>query len=96
MVLLVEHQSKFLMISIKIFHFTNLIGLTNFQIFPFKLFEGKKMSENEIEAIETDTEIDEEQSILDKKGLSKDKMESKRKLEEYLENKKLEDELNHY
>jgi len=49
------------------------------------------MSENEI-----DTESDEESSILDKKMLSKAKMEAKRKLEEYLENKKLEDELNYY
>jgi len=55
------------------------------------------MSENEIESDEIDTEEDEEESsIFDKKVLSKAKMESKRKLEEYLENKKLEDELNYY
>jgi len=54
------------------------------------------MSENEIESDEIDTENDEESSILDKKVLSKAKMEAKRKLEEYLENKKLEDDLNYY
>ena len=54
------------------------------------------MSENEIESDDVDTEIDEESSTLDKKCLSKEKMISKRKLEEYLENKKLEDELNYY
>jgi len=55
------------------------------------------MSENEIESDEMIDEIDtEESSILTKKGLSKEKMDSKRKLEEYLENKKLEDELNYY
>ena len=54
------------------------------------------MSEEDIESDETETENDEELSIVDKKSLSKDKMEAKRKLEEYLENKKLEDELNHF
>jgi len=54
------------------------------------------MSENEIESDEIDLEDDEDSSMLDKKGLSKDKMEFKRKLEEYLENKRLNDELNYY
>ena len=54
------------------------------------------MSENEIESDEVETEIDKESQNLDKKGLSKEKIESKRKLEEYLENKKIEDELNYY
>ena len=53
------------------------------------------MSENEIISDEIDIEIDEESPIVDKKGLSKEKMESKRKLEEYLENKKIEDEFNY-
>jgi len=54
------------------------------------------MSEKEIEPDEIDSENDEESSILDKKVLSKAKIEAKRKLEKYLENKKLEDELNYY
>jgi len=54
------------------------------------------MSENEIESDEVDLENDEDPSMLDKKGLSKDKIEFKRKLEEYLENKRLKDELNYY
>ena len=84
------------MMSIKIIRFTNLLLVTNFRNYPFNLFKGKKMSEKEIESDEIDSENDEESSILDKKVLSKAKMEAKRKLEEYLENKKLEDELNYY
>ena len=89
-------QSKSIMMSIKIIRFTNLLLVTNFRNYPFNLFKGKKMSEKEIESDEIDSENDEESSILDKKVLSKAKMEAKRKLEEYLENKKLEDELNYY
>jgi len=54
------------------------------------------MLENEIEPDEIDSESNEESSTEGKIRLSKDKMESKRKLEEYLENKKIEDELNYY
>lgn len=45
---------------------------------------------------ELDSELEEESSLLNKKGLSKEKMEAKRRLEEYFENKRLEDELNNY
>ena len=58
------------------------------------------MSDNEIGSDEViddiDSENNDESSFTDNKVLSKDKMESKRKLEEYLENKRLEDELNNY
>ena len=54
------------------------------------------MSGNEVESDEIDIESDEESSSVDKKRLSKEKMESKRKLEEHLENKKLKDEHNYY
>ena len=84
------------MVSIKIFHFTYLLLVTTFRNYPFNLFEGKKMSEEDIESDDSETENDEELSIVDKKALSKDKMEAKRKLEEYLENKKIEDEFNYY
>lgn len=46
--------------------------------------------------IELNVEESEDSLFHDKKTLSKDKMEYKRKLEEYLENKRLEDELNYY
>ena len=45
---------------------------------------------------ELNPELEEESSLLNKKGLSKEKMEAKRRLEEYFENKRLEDELNNY
>ena len=60
------------------------------------------MSDNEIESdemlddIDTNNDNENESSYSDKRELSKAKMESKRKLEEYLENKRLEDELNYY
>lgn len=45
---------------------------------------------------ELNPELEEESSLLNKKGLSKEKMEAKRRLEEYFENKRLEEELNNY
>lgn len=45
---------------------------------------------------EFNSELEEESSLLNKKGLSKEKMDAKRRLEEYLENKRLEEELNNY
>ena len=58
------------------------------------------MSENDDDIdndeIDFEDEEDEVLSFVDKKLLSKDKMNFKRKLEEYLENKKLEDELYNY
>ena len=45
---------------------------------------------------EFNSELEEESSPLNKKGLSKEKMDAKRRLEEYLENKRLEEELNYY
>lgn len=55
------------------------------------------MSDNEIESDEmTDDFEEEELSNLDKKTITKAKMESKRKLEEYFENRKLEQELSYF
>ena len=55
------------------------------------------MSVDEIEDDEIEEEEEEEESsVLDKKGISQEKMAFKRKLEEYLENKKIEDECNYY
>lgn len=45
---------------------------------------------------ELNPELEEDSSLLNKKGLSKEKMEAKRRLEEYFENKRLEEELNNY
>lgn len=50
---------------------------------------------DEIDYEDEDNEND-ELSFMDKKSLSADKMDFKRKLEEYLENKRLEDELSYY
>jgi hypothetical protein len=58
------------------------------------------MSKNAVKTDETsdkfDSELEEESSTLNKNLLSKEKMDSKRRLEEYLENKRLEEELNSY
>ena len=59
------------------------------------------MSDDEVNPDEVSDEFDseleeEESSTLNKKGLSKEKIDAKRKLEEYLENKRLEEELNNY
>jgi len=58
------------------------------------------MSDDEVNPDEVsdefDSELEEESSTLNKKGLSKEKIDAKRKLEEYLENKRLEEELNNY
>lgn len=56
------------------------------------------MSDNEIESDEImdDFEDDEELSNIDKKTVARINMESKRKLEDYFEDKRLEKELNYY
>lgn len=58
------------------------------------------MSKNAVKTDETsdkfDSEFEEESSTLNKNVLSKEKMDSKRRLEKYLENKRLEEELNSY
>jgi len=51
--------------------------------------------DDEIDFDDEDNE-DNEMAFVDKKLLSKNKMDFKRKLEEYLENKKLEEELYNY
>lgn len=51
--------------------------------------------DDEIDFDDEDSEAN-EMAFVDKKLLSKNKMDFKRKLEEYLENKKLEEELYNY